>query len=288
MLFRFAALALVTLSLTAAAQDDAERAVSHYNLNKAKLAIDGYDPVAYFADGGSSPAKGKKDLTVEFEGALYRFANAANRVKFLEDPHRFEPYYGGWCAWAMAQGEKVEIDPESFLIERGRLLLFYKGFFNDTRKKWLKKDTVALGKTADAEWMRLSGEQFEVAHAVANELALGGTDPTTLEGGKAEAGSDKITTRYRGATYRFKSEANRLAFLRNPGRLAPAYGGFAADKLASGEFVPADAAHVLVHHGRVVLFSSAEGRDAWQESAETQKATDKAWIGHLKKLGEKK
>lgn len=130
------------------------RDTKHWNLGKDALALDGYDPVAYFADGGGKPKKGAASLELVHQGVRYRFASEANRTLFQKDPARFEPAYGGWCAYAMAQKEKVEIDPESFLLQDGRLMLFYKGWFNDTRAKF-QKDATALTKKADAKWAEL-------------------------------------------------------------------------------------------------------------------------------------
>ena len=92
------------------------------------------------------------------DGATFRFASAEHRDAFVADPARFAPAYGGWCAWAIADGEGalVEVDPESFLIQDGRLLLFYDGWFADTRGMWLAEDTLVLGERADANWQRLS------------------------------------------------------------------------------------------------------------------------------------
>jgi YHS domain-containing protein len=144
----------------AAEQAEPVRAVEHHNLGKQKLALEGYDPVAYFPEGGGKALEGRKTITLEHEGALYRFASEANRERFRERPDRYEPAYGGWCAWAMAQeeGEKVEVDPRSFLVTGDRLFVFYDGFFADTRKSWLKKDPVALETRADKNWKRLSEE----------------------------------------------------------------------------------------------------------------------------------
>lgn len=148
---------------TAAQQPAAPAKPTHntaqWNLAKGtRLAIDGYDPVAYFAEGGAAPTKGRADLTLEHEGAVYRFASERNRDAFKANPERYEPAFGGWCAWAMLDGEKVEIDPESFLIQNDRLLLFCKGFLADTRSKWSKGDTVAELTKADGQWQKISGE----------------------------------------------------------------------------------------------------------------------------------
>lgn len=132
------------------------RAVSAWNLeSKSKLAIKGYDPVAYFS---GSPVKGKADITTDFKGAVYHFATTANRDMFLEDPAKYEPAYGGWCAWAMKDREKVEIDPTKFIVKEDRLYLFYDGFWGNTKAKWEKEDHAAQVKKADTKWKTLSGE----------------------------------------------------------------------------------------------------------------------------------
>lgn len=124
-----------------------------WNLGKEQLAIEGYDPVSYFPEGGGAPAKGDPKIETVLDGARYRFSSAAHRNWFLSEPTRYRPKYGGWCAYAMVEGDDVEIDPKSFLIEDGRLLLFFNGFFADTRAKWIPKAKEFAPK-ADASWAR--------------------------------------------------------------------------------------------------------------------------------------
>lgn len=114
------------------------------------LAIQGYDPVAYFTQGKA--IEGNKQFAAVFEGVTYRFANAANKDLFLKDPKKYEPQYGGWCAYAMgATNEKVEIDPETFKIVNGKLYLFFHNFINNTLPKW-NKDEANLKAKADKNW----------------------------------------------------------------------------------------------------------------------------------------
>lgn len=157
-LLALACLLLAWLAPLAAAapvkQGTPTRDVRQYNLGKDALALSGYDPVAYFEEGGGKPRKGDAKLELVHAGVRYRFASEANRALFQKNPTRFEPAYGGWCAYAMAQKEKVEVDPESFLLRDGRLMLFYKGWFNDTRAKFLK-DATALTRRADEKWAEL-------------------------------------------------------------------------------------------------------------------------------------
>ncbi len=133
-------------------------AVSDYNLEEG-LALQGYDPVSYFAEGGGVPTLGGSAHTLRYDGVVYRFVSEANRELFVESPGAYEPSYGGWCAWAMARGaSKVKPDPTNFTIENGRLRLFYRNAVSDTRAKWLSGDVGRLGDDADENWRDLTGE----------------------------------------------------------------------------------------------------------------------------------
>jgi len=125
-----------------------------HNLNKAGVAIDGYDPVAYFT--ASKAIEGKKEWTVKTDGVIYYFSNPQNAALFKADPAKYQPKYGGWCAYAMgASGEKVEIDPGTFKIVDGKLYLFYNKYFNNTLKSW-NKDEASLKQKADVNWQKFA------------------------------------------------------------------------------------------------------------------------------------
>ena len=124
---------------------------TQFNLEK-KVAIQGYDPVAYFTQ--KKAVKGKPIIATTYENVIYNFSSQANKDLFLKNPESYEPQYGGWCAYAMgANGEKVEINPETFKIVDGKLNLYYNAFFNNTLKSW-NKDEVNLKKKADANWKK--------------------------------------------------------------------------------------------------------------------------------------
>jgi len=85
------------------------------------LALEGYDPVAYFTRG--EPAEGRPDLVAEHGGARYRFATPEHRERFLAEPERYLPAYGGFCAYAMSVDSIADIDPDRWSIVDGRLYL---------------------------------------------------------------------------------------------------------------------------------------------------------------------
>lgn len=114
------------------------------------VAIRGYDPVAYFTDG--VPTEGNPAYAADYDGATWHFASAANRDRFLADPEAYVPAYGGWCAYGMAQGGKVPIDPEAWKIVDGTLYL------NVNRKVqgWWQADIPGFISKADANWAGLT------------------------------------------------------------------------------------------------------------------------------------
>jgi peroxiredoxin Q/BCP len=133
----------------------ASQTVKDYNLPADKLALAGHDPVAYFTQGKA--VKGAAEINSAYRGVTYRFASEQNRALFAAAPEKYLPTYGGWCATAMAKGEKVEIDPTNFKVTDGRLFLFFKAFYANALNDW-KKNEPALTAKADANWKKISGE----------------------------------------------------------------------------------------------------------------------------------
>jgi YHS domain-containing protein len=143
-------LAVFVFTTTVFGQNTTKR-LTHFNLDK-KIALQGYDPVAYFKQ--KKAVKGKKEMSFTFDGIVYYFSSNANLDSFKKTPTTYEPQYGGWCAYAMGYtGEKVEIDPETFKIIDGKLYLFYNAYFNNTLKSW-NKNEATLKKSADTNWIK--------------------------------------------------------------------------------------------------------------------------------------
>ncbi len=117
-----------------------------------KVAIEGYDPVAYFQQG--SPVEGSKSFTHQWQGATWRFSNAANRDLFAGSPEKYAPQYGGYCAYAVSRGKTAGIDPEAWTIVDDKLYLNYN---KKIQKAW-EKDIPGYIQKADAAWPKLLAE----------------------------------------------------------------------------------------------------------------------------------
>ncbi|MCC5985022.1 MAG: YHS domain protein [Rhodobacteraceae bacterium] len=115
------------------------------------LALRGYDPVAYFTEG--APRRGLETYSTHWQGAEWRFATAAHRAAFVADPAAHAPQYGGYCAWAVAEGYLAPVDPEAWAIVEGRL---YLNFNTRIQRRWAR-DIPGFIARADANWPGLGG-----------------------------------------------------------------------------------------------------------------------------------
>ena len=113
-------------------------------------ALQGYDPVAYFTEG--KPVKGQDEFTTEYMGAQFKFASADNRDAFLADPEAYAPQYGGYCAWAMADGKHAKGDARYWKIVDGKLYLNYN---KNIQKKW-DADIPGFIEKANSEWAAIN------------------------------------------------------------------------------------------------------------------------------------
>lgn len=111
-------------------------------------AVGGYDSVSYFT---GKPTPGSDQFTTIYNGATFKFANAANLATFKANPARYAPQYGGHCAWAAANNYRFAGDPKVWKIVDNKLYLNYN---KDVQVKW-EKDIPGLVKKADVNWKTL-------------------------------------------------------------------------------------------------------------------------------------
>ncbi|WP_300493568.1 YHS domain-containing (seleno)protein [uncultured Methylophaga sp.] len=102
------------------------------NANGNDLAIQGYDPVAYFTN--EKPTKGSSDFTATYKNAIYHFSNEQNRDLFRASPAKYTPQFGGFCAFGVTKGRKFDTDPTAWRVVDGKL---YLNLNKDVQKVWL-------------------------------------------------------------------------------------------------------------------------------------------------------
>lgn len=112
-------------------------------------AVQGYDVVSYQT--GKRPIRGNGHFTADYQGATYLFSNQANLDTFNDDPEKYAPAYGGFCAYGVSVGKKFIGDPEVWRVVDGRLYLNLDANIQD---QWFK-DVPGRIKAADGEWERI-------------------------------------------------------------------------------------------------------------------------------------
>ena len=116
------------------------------NLDRKGIGIQGYDPVAFFTD--QKPVKGNPQFQSDYNRAKYYFASAEHKILFDKEPSRYEPQFGGYCAYGVSHGVRAPIKIEAWQIVNGRLLMQYDLSIKD---KFNKDQQGNLGK-ADRNW----------------------------------------------------------------------------------------------------------------------------------------
>lgn len=144
-----AGLGLVTVAVAPSNESGVTTAALPVNVS-AGVAIDGYDPVAYFTDG--EPTRGNPCLEMEHQGAAYRFASQENLEAFAQDPSAFLPQLGGFSVFGMAKGKRYDVNPTSFDIIEGKLYLSRN---RKVRELW-QANPVGYLDQAQENWRALS------------------------------------------------------------------------------------------------------------------------------------
>jgi YHS domain-containing protein len=116
------------------------------NVDDQGIALQGYDPVAFFTDG--KPMKGTTQFVSKHDGAIYLFASKADKTAFDGQPEKYEPAFGGYCAYGVSRKKLVEIDVNAFQIMDQHLLLQYSQGVRDT----FNKDPKGNLAKANANW----------------------------------------------------------------------------------------------------------------------------------------
>ncbi len=113
------------------------------------LAINGFDPVAYFTD--ATARLGRDDLEYRFAGAVWRFRNEGNRAAFSDNPEIYMPHFGGYDPVGVARGVAVPGDPRLWRITGGRLYLFHTA----ASREAFADNPDGVIATADREWPKV-------------------------------------------------------------------------------------------------------------------------------------
>ncbi len=141
---------LLTLLFVASASLSAQKSEV---FNGSGKAIKGYDAVAYFTE--SKPRQGNTQFVYSWKGSDWHFVSARNLQIFKENPEKYAPQYGGYCAYGMAKGYKAPTEADAWTIVNGKLYLNYN---KDVQKLWNVKQAEFV-KTADKNWPGIKNKE---------------------------------------------------------------------------------------------------------------------------------
>ena len=259
---------------------NAQKADGKYfnNVDGNGIILDQYDAVAFFTD--NKPVKGMETFQYKYQDAIYYFASQEHLNLFKNDPEKYKPQFGGWCAYAVSLGRVAPINVNTFSIVDNRLVIQH----NERAVKGWNKDVPGNLSKADKYWPKVSTKHGAQITTDEEKGFLNNVnkDGVILEGydavayftdNKAILGDAKYSARYNGATYWFSSEAHAGMFKDHPEMFAPQYGAFCGYAMSLGKLRPIDPTIFQVENGRLFL----------QHSQDAYKRFNKDLLGSIMK-----
>lgn len=147
LLLILATLMAFTLTSCGLIPSQANSSINAINVDETKLAIKGYDPVAYFTE--AKPVPGNANYTAQYNGATYQFSSAKHQALFKGNPEKYAPQYGGYCAFGVSKEKKFDTDPTAWSIVDNKL---YLNLNHKVQSRWvLNKEE--LISDADNIWV---------------------------------------------------------------------------------------------------------------------------------------
>ena len=236
------------------------------NINDKSVILDGYDAVAFFTD--NKPVKGDAQFQVAYEGAIYYFVSKEHADLFKNNPEKYKPQFGAYCAYAVSLGRTAPIDVNTFSIVDGRLLLQH----NERAVNGWNKNVAGNLELADKYWPAVvnnGGKQIVTAaeskfynNTNDDGIIMDGYDPVGYFTDKqAQKGNPQFSARYNGSTYLFTSQQHADVFKENPAMYAPQYGSFCGYAMAFGRRRPVNPEYWNIVDGHLILQHS---KGAWE------------------------
>lgn len=274
---------------------DAQQEGKHFNnVDAGGVILDGYDPVAFFTDG--KPVKGNPGFQFKYEDAIYYFSSQEHLELFKANPEKYQPQFGGWCAYAVSLGRTAPIDVNTFSIVNNRLVIQH----NQRAVNGWNKDVQGNLAKADKYWPAVSANGGKQITTDEEKAFLNNTDPdgVILQGYDAVAyftdnkpvkGDPKYSARYNGATYWFASEEHASLFKDNPAKFAPQYGAFCGYAMSLNKLRPIDPAIFQIVDDRLILQHTQDAYNQFNKDVKGNTAkADTNWPGQEKKHAGKK
>ena len=143
--FLISATALIVVSTIGSISANAAKPQIYSN-SSTGIAINGYDPVAYFKQ--SKPVEGHAKFSTKWHGATWHFSSEENKTQFVNAPQKYAPQYGGYCAFAVSYGSTATTVPEAWSIVKGKL---YLNNSIGVRSRW-KTDIPGYIRKANKNW----------------------------------------------------------------------------------------------------------------------------------------
>lgn len=262
------------------AQPSCQHSMSEHPSNAAvashtlTLGMSGYSPVSYIEHNRAEP--GSPRYTAEYDGVTYFFTDDAQRRTFNQNPARFLPAFGGYCAFGCSVDSKFVPDPTSFEVINGRTHLFLKNSAVDAKKLWDEADRAEVLNKANTFWASQGKSKAYIngRNVPASGIGLDGYSPVSyFTIGRPEKGDPSFAVEHNGVTYHLTSAEQVEMFKKSPDKYEPQCGGWCAFGMTVEDKFPVDPTKYRVIDDRLYLFlnnDQVNAHDLWGKGEERE------------------
>ena len=125
------------------------------NIDNSNIALQGYSAVSYLDLGLAQ--RGNKNYKSDYKKVAYYFTSAEQKAAFDKNPSKYQPQFGGYCAFGIYAGAKFRVDPNKFMVKDGTYYLFLNNVELDAQQLWMAENNHSkLKNVADKNWSKLS------------------------------------------------------------------------------------------------------------------------------------
>jgi len=243
---------------------------SNENRYAISLGLSGYSPVSYIENNQAEP--GSPLFSAEHAGITYFFVNERQLRTFNQNPEKFLPAFGGYCAFGCSVDSKFIPDPTNFEVIDGRTHLFLKNANLDARSLWNDADKHEVREKAERFWMSQSKSKAYIngRNVPASGIGLDGFSPVSyFTAGIPQKGDPRFAVEHNGVTYYLTSASQVEIFTQDPSRYEPQCGGWCAFGMTVEDKFPIDPTKYRIIDDRLYLFLNNEeinAFDLWGQS----------------------
>ena len=118
------------------------------------IALNGYDVVSFYTE--SKAIRGADAFSFKWKDATWLFSSQQHLDSFKQSPEKYEPAFGGYCAYGTSRGYKAPTQIDTWTIVNNKLFFNYN---QKVKELWNKNQSTFID-SATVKWPLIKSDKF--------------------------------------------------------------------------------------------------------------------------------